>query len=810
MIEKKHRKQRQSFVCVPCKSKKVKCDKARPVCGRCLRESVTCFYDGESRLKAASIENVDILEELLSVSEDTRGRFTNGVESLERAMSESRELEVNLWNPHNMMISKSGSRFLEYPFGPLSMVQHDMFTRALCGSLHGTTLLQWHDSIKRGSSVGNHNQIDRSNSEIPIDYGALPFVERAILKYLEMKKEVSSNSTSAWGSNSKAEPENELLQEIEGLLSGLRDIDDILANFHENIYPVFPFIDYHSFRQNLSVVLIRSDRGLKLNTLSFHKRSNLRLLVLFLLIISLSINATLQFDGTSLAQDASTISSRLLALAERAGVRMDTSVCGDEDLLGCQLYLYLSKYLDPKDLSVITTPESLLELKVLQQKAFILGLHHPPLFFRRLLFDDNSRVLVSLRWKLWTGLHTLVSYVATPDGAVNGLDLDYMQLFLKEEEEDILPYFPESERHLYFLWRKRYRFCIMVNKLASYCSSVVSLSKVSTIIEESKLLHEYLLSTFPSEQMVNSFSMNSVREQTAKFEIIYANVVGYTCLMNAYEALALYFEGRCIRYLKNDGAKYQAFMLECVRLELKLFEFLSDYLSNNFCLKHDGPHGYVINKLLCATLIKIWVFQTSILLRLSFQLQRHSLMTDAPLATSFLKKESFLETLTKTFQRQMSCSIELAGKNLEQNYFCCFQATCMFRYIVHAVDATKLASMTTKFWRMIELGERIPQSIKNAVSMKWGLDTDRANEITESLSSPCPLTNNEEFLGLLADLVQKSSIGQKILNTGDSWDSGLDKFLETESKDVIKQFSELLSENSIFIDDPPFLSWPDQ
>lgn len=794
MICKKVRKQRKSHVCVPCKAKKLKCDKLRPTCSRCLQEKVACFYEDSKRPQQSPESGFSSEHPSLETPKST----VSSLIPFERNVGNF-EQEVRLWDPHDMLIVKGTTKSMHYPFASLSILQHDVYTRSLAASLHGTTLMEWHKKSKC-NGVGNAT----NTYDVQTETGPLPFIETAIKRYIEMD-------------NSEAtvvilDPKQgiELNNDVKRALSSIEDIELLLDNFHTKIYPTFPFVEFETLRHTLNAVLQEHEPNVTSKAQIFRRRSDMELLTQLILILHLSINAFLLTDNGRTMQTLNDTSKSLLSLGERLLLITDAAACQNEIAFSCLLYQYISKNLNPLDLSVIESPESLLELISLRQKSFALGLNHPPHTYKRLLLDKDHKIIMPLRWKLWVGLQFLTFQVAIPDGAVNKLDSEYMEAFLAGEMEvswfgSITQYLTNDvDRSLLSVWKKKYRLCMLTSRLVANCNPINGHPKLSRIVEDADYLKDYISSAFPPIQLVVSpISTGGFDDKVLVVETFIANVVGLGCLMNLYGALSLYFEKSCLRNPERHDSDYQRFLSEFMRSYLQLLELLTDYLSCALRLKPRDGTGYIINKLVIFTLTKVWLSQTSVLLRLSFrnrQLQRIKFYSPSALS----EDHSSMYQLKHNLQQQMKYSLDLATSVLENDYFSCFQAVCMFRYIAYAADVDRLASTTIRFWKMIEYGEEVPNFIKMAIAKKWGLEATDCHMIEEELSIPRPLASNTNLLQCLNSLSEMGNVMQKITKNGSPVNSEFERFFELDNNDLMKQFSENLLEQFIDYNDPTF------
>ena len=55
----------EQLACVTCRSRKLKCDRVSPICGRCIKAKIECIYPESRRKPTFKRRNVKELEERL-------------------------------------------------------------------------------------------------------------------------------------------------------------------------------------------------------------------------------------------------------------------------------------------------------------------------------------------------------------------------------------------------------------------------------------------------------------------------------------------------------------------------------------------------------------------------------------------------------------------------------------------------------------------------------------------------------------------------------------------------------------------------
>lgn len=228
-------------VCIPCKKHKVKCDKVKPVCGRCRRLNKLCQYNdliANSTLKksdASIVAENEVSSNRMSIKDDCNQAATGKITSLSTpfSLTENDTLSnssilptlmndnlvnahithtnatgydlnnllqlpdtiLNLWDISQLMVTCGSTNHLDAPYTLHAIIQYDPFTRLLCSALHGTILNDLQNrinlfSIRQDDSSSMTGNNDRHHGNVPSVndrnfLGPLPFIEKAMLQWIE-------------------------------------------------------------------------------------------------------------------------------------------------------------------------------------------------------------------------------------------------------------------------------------------------------------------------------------------------------------------------------------------------------------------------------------------------------------------------------------------------------------------------------------------------------------------------------------------------------------------------------------------------
>ncbi|CAI4702766.1 CPG_1a_G0043850.mRNA.1.CDS.1 [Saccharomyces cerevisiae] len=781
MEKKLMKKPRLTLVCVQCKKSKRKCDKLRPVCSRCQQALLECTYE------SAADRCVD------TVTESSKNHISQGLVnnkhitpyerdgyklSFDSSTKDLVNVPLCLWNVEDMLVILGSMTFMDYPFASHSLVEYDLYLRALCGSLHGMTLV---DLSSRLNGLPSQDSLKRVLSP-------LPFIEKVIQRRIEYSK-VNRVQPPALGmsydgcsieDDNLADVLQALVVEIEGLPTQKKDCDTLLKSFYQNIYPFHPFIDISSFENDLAILFVEdNNHNWKISTDGRDIRRKMETLSLLAIIMAITLkHSTLDVDILSMVKtSASETAKKLSLLCHRLLCLLDVFRYPNESTFSCLLYFYISEHLDPDSPESIMLPTKLLGLNHLTNLSMILGLQYDPCKYKRIRNPQHIR----RRRLLWLGVQSLRFQITLPEGNSDKTNNEYMEMFLADSEStksssnDFASAMDEFYVQFSDIAWEKYQFHVLLNKLISSYTSIVENPLLYMVLENIKRSEDFMLEHFPldliysplNDPTLNTvpFSKGSILNicDVKKTEVFMTNIVGRICIFNTLDVLSLYFEKKCIIHWEQYEKNYHYSTLRSFNVYLEVSGMISDYLDTRFGGNIPQQYEYIVNKQVCFTLIRIWLFQCRILLRLSYK-QETEMKRFSPNGTQAASNVTrILARLIQHIRNQMAYLIDLASKRLQQCYFGTFQAVEMFRYIVYVVDAGKLVSVTNEFWERNVDRSRIPQNIQQTIGLKWGLESKNSSAIKRKLTSAQTLESfNELLLGQMEGAVLGTSFGQKI------------------------------------------------
>ncbi|SCU97736.1 LANO_0E16820g1_1 [Lachancea nothofagi CBS 11611] len=760
MKNKSIRIHRPTLVCFECKKRKLKCDKQRPNCTRCRQNHLICFYGDNSTFnqddtessastEIASKRTPDNQEEV----EAANGRTGNQTSST--TSEQCSDVTFSLCSPKDMLVIRGSTTFLDYPFSLHSLVQHDQYTRALGGSLHGITLLD----------LSNHRsgQPDKETSQRL--HGPLPFLEKAIFKCMENSRLAGTQHSLTGFSLRSLEDEGSmialqaLVDELESLLVSKSESNDLLKKFYAEIFPFYAFMDISIFEDNLASLFVTDEANrLKINLSGNDLRRRIETLSLFLTIISMglksltsskSFNSSAKENHSLLAEQLSAFSYKLIEL-------LNVFHYTNEGGFTCLLYYFISRYINPKSPDIFPAHASFLNIKQLTGLAVTLGLQHDPSQYMRY---RDPRALASRR-ALWRGVQSLAFQIALPDGGSDTVNRENMQIFLRGLQgphafsEDVTSVTAQLRMSLCETSDDKYQFHLQLSKLISVCAPTSGITQLHKILVNINRSEEFMYQAFPLYKTSNALTDEDLNmlelergalvniELIKRTENLLCNLAGHLCILNVYDMLSLYFENNSNSDWDENDSRFRKLTLQSFVAYLNLSSVISDYLTGRLGDIRQS-YGYAVDQHVCFLLVRIWIYQCRFLLRLSY---KQSIMQQQfknaelnGIQEEDSKYNNLSDVLTrniKYLRNQMTTLIDLAENAYGDSYLSSYSAVSMFKYIVHIVDQGNLNIMTNAFWQLRLQGKYSPRSIIEEVYLKWGLDSENSRSILHKLKGP--------------------------------------------------------------------------
>ncbi|CDH12260.1 related to Regulator of drug sensitivity 1 [Zygosaccharomyces bailii ISA1307] len=813
------RRPRKRLVCVQCKATKRRCDKLRPICSRCRRSSLKCSYE-ENPQSSRVMTDVSPVKTFPINKADTQLTYSF---LLGRRMDlqDVRIDPLKIWNPEERLIVIGCTTFLDYPFSAHSLIQCDHYSRALSGSLHGMTLLDL-------SNHFNRIPVDGTTPRFP---GPLSFIEKAIIKsvkHSEMNRFQPPipgvfYDPCAVDDDSTRDALKIVLAEIEDASMPRKDCAMLLKRFYQKIYPCYPFIDIEHFENDIMKLYGESDEDhWKIKPNSKDVRKQMETLSLLTIFSSISLkNSTLDENQLSSTKaNATEAASRLSNLCHKLLCLLDVFRYPSENTFACLLYFYINGFLDPEDPDVMPTPARLLTLRHLTSLAITLGLQYEPSNYKRIT-DPH---VINLRRKLWLGIQSLRFQFILTEGDSDITNQKYMENFLlvTKNSGDLFNngacFTVEHNSRNLNISRHKYQFHRLLFKLVSSCAPIVGEVQLNRVLENVKRSEEYIFEHFPISNIIENCEEPAYKtltfsgdtkfdiEGVGKAEVFSMNIIGYTCFLNVWNVLGLYFEKECLVDWEKYEETYHFFMAKSFAVYLELAGMIFDYLDNKFQNSIPREFEYILDKPVCFALLRIWMYQCHILLRLSYKKemqQKH--LESKTIAQDKSEKEktnALISKLLVCVRNQMSILLELANVKLSGKYSCAFKTIPMFRYILYVTDLGQLTSVTNEFWKRATEEKKVPQYIEQNIFLKWGLNAKSGNSILQFLTNGQTLGSfNGTLLSEIEKLVSSSSFGN--ISENATSEDHLEEFLNGNEDNILSQllqnnvdiFWELLGED---------------
>ncbi|CCK72865.1 Rds1p KNAG_0M00120 [Huiozyma naganishii CBS 8797] len=791
MAGKSQKSKRTVSVCIPCKSQKLRCNKARPICSRCQRLGKHCHYGAHTQILTPAEELLDngtisltnTSSQLPSFYLTPRpsdgtvlSRSSEKLTDKAHVIQSSPDLEIyedlQLWDPNNVIVTYGSTTFFELPFAAHSIIQYDPFTRLLCGSLHGTTLYDLQSRLNK-ISVDPNTPANPGSELLREELGPLSFLEKSIMKWVNMTTENATNQLPFQIFNNGHTIEDTMhptllatvqviVREINILLLSKSEIDHYLRHFYENVYPFYPFFEIPLFEKQLKDILHdRPGDSYEINVYDQNIRIKLQTLVFFLIVLSISLRcSTIDPDDSKMTEtNCNDIARQLILYSQKILSLLDGFRVTNESIMCCNMYLFLADILNPENRMPYPSHDELLALNCINELGTTLGVFNDPSVFLRYRNDPNYDTSKdSLKRKVWIGIQLLKMQHSTADGGNNVIDVKHMETFLNTNK-DSLPVFTTrfkgasyADSRIFAIQEDLYKFHLVMQRLMKSCSPLNDHQRLTDIKKNMVEFMEFLESRFSLDDLKNcekgsdeikekdwrnaSININAV----ANFWLFTANIMGRSCLLNINTMLFIHFEKLCAREPEKYQSYYHHYLLQTLTNYLTLLELIVGYLNGGFDLYLLFSHRFCFNKTVIFTILKLWVTQMRLALRFSYKKLSRSSHT-GPLNLNDSAVDDSLVQCIDTLKTHLKLTVDLMANSLQDSYIGAFQALQMARYLVYLLDTDSLAYSTTRFWNKIFHMTDIPERIVEKVNSKWGVGPNSTDFIKHYLMNPEVLKN---------------------------------------------------------------------
>lgn len=700
----------------------------------------------------------------------------------------SDDMILTLWHPRDTMVSYGTTTFVEPPFGVHTVVQGNPFSRAFAGALHGTALFELQDSVKlndEGKLVPRDNESkenDTTNNnntktfeDKKNDISILVFLQNSIKTVMKMEKKSYENTPpmnfiySSYDINSNVDPINipiisTLLNEIEILLMDRETIDNLLKTFYQDIYPIFPLFEIGEFEKELKNVFDYSiPNRLRIQIGDTNVRKKLEVLTLFLTIITISLKYSYaqpenqimnSEDSIKSAHQLSLFSHQLLYLLNVFKYTNELSLC-------CLLYFYISEYLNPESLKHHCNNETMLSIKCLYQLALTLGLYNEPNKYDRLVASNGiSNSKLNFRKKLWLCLQMIILQTSLSEGDLSGNEHLFLNLFDENSrdsddlfEDNNTPGFDSTLSQILIDQYKFHFTTVNLIRSLNFFNGNASLANIMEKVTEisDQLTHDFPLSKLQAAKPGGFLNNNETSWKGAVFNahhlqsvtILRMNIIGQTTLLNVYQKLMFHFEELCKDdWIKYSG-EYHTFFLKMIKSYCTLMTTLTDYLQGKYLPHIPCNYFFAMNKLICHTVTKLWLFQSCILVKISYKIlhikQKGSSVENGNYAPD--DDVEMLDILT-TFKSMITANMQKLTnleKKIGDKYISISVASSLFKFVGYLAKNDILTNYTNRFWSNGFPNKSIPVSVQRKISLKWGLNIKYSHKVLDSLNNPISL-----------------------------------------------------------------------
>ncbi|CAI4045581.1 hypothetical protein SKDZ_12G0080 [Saccharomyces kudriavzevii ZP591] len=806
------KKAKPSFVCLRCKQRKTKCDKLWPTCSKCKSSSSVCTYEIEPGRTNISPPTTNSAHGGLksitpsSISTSDSSTFTPYASATDWEM---KNFALRLWNAHEKLVVMNNTTIVDSPFAFHSILQQDLFSKALTTCIHGKILIDVERHRENASIDGEKKEMN-----LPIsDIGPLFFIDKAALIFCDGTSKLSKLSPPVdflynTYDYEQAYPEERndkisidiLLQELSQYLLNKHEVDTLLTEFYKAIYPMYPFLEISLFEGNMKEFLQPNNfNGYSIVLNDKKSRRNLETITLLTIILALS-HRSLTLRNDILFEESSQVKANKLSLiAHKLISLMNVFTYTNEHTFCCLLYFFILRCLNPDQIDMYPSHSDLLNLKFLNEVAIKLGLNEEPFQYTRYIIEeDDYPRLFNLRRKLWLGVQFLKFQMSTPEGDSDILSLEYLRSFIKIDES--LPELFEKnytstnnlDLSLMAISEDIYHFHLSLQELLTSCAPINGSSYLKEILNNIDRAKNFLNQKFPillnspKEPKLKSLHINvpSLFANGELFDLrtfeenetFMTNVIGYTSTMNVHHSLALYFEKKCFENPSEYEKYYHHFTFTAMQDYLTLLKLVSEYFNGSLAHLRE-PFGFVTQKVVWCSILRLLIFQATLLVKLSFKKStcgRPAVFTGMEDDRN-TKIIQVIDGLIKLMSYHMKLLIEIITSNLEKHYVGSFISVTIFRYIIYLVDTDELSSLIVDYWKSSANVNEKYRKIHKIVGLKWGLSRSKSFSIASKLNNPLVLGSlNLEILKMLEKLVSDQEFSRNFSGDVNPLQNGVD------------------------------------
>ncbi|AAS52323.1 ADR404Cp [Eremothecium gossypii ATCC 10895] len=454
-------KRKLSYVCIPCRKCKTKCDKLKPTCSRCAELGLYCGYDIEKQLTEDPSDKIQKLEglerELEYWKEKTRELELLEARGIRRDSAKLRtvvniasgisgndfetevdELSFNCyvnnvfrvepertWFKGRRLAFLLANRMLDRYMTPLfddilqevdaaiardksvnplspdeESVQYAVLERELFVE---SQLPDYMPSIRHFIECLRKNQEKQEVTRTGLLYAiALNSMDSVCIEDINLQQRYSTNL-------------QEILEQCEKVLPSYEAIEFYKVNFYKHVYPLVPVLEIPILEECLAEILEEGPNGrVRLMFGKYrlrHKLINLAILLVMLIISQQNVAGASAETTSMLQRPENQLSKELVFLSQMCVAHLDVTHQPEEQHMTCLLLLWYVSVLDPEFRSeTLLQEEADALLSLILNMGMELGLGRDPeeyYQFRDMLVHKS---LINYRRKLGICIMPLVLY----------------------------------------------------------------------------------------------------------------------------------------------------------------------------------------------------------------------------------------------------------------------------------------------------------------------------------------------------------------------------------------------------------------
>lgn len=797
---KSARKVRKMLVCLPCRRRKLKCDKERPVCTRCRQSNQDCLYaigDGSELsptepkgatnstestkpLQSFGLDNLPSVD-IFDKCPVTPGDSYSSHSDIFARYDSLPNITIRLWDRRYPLVYHNSVTYMDTPLAEHALMQMDPLMNSLAVMFHGSCCADFSKLRNLQTAINVPLQDDyKFTYPLSDELNPLCFIEGAISKvvkqaerrnkfmipldFVYVPRSLDNNMNPKVMGALKT-----LTAEIEVLLTETGNLSNLLRIFYEDIYPFYAFMDIDDFENDVGILLAKNNfRCFNIDLLHEDIRHRIETLTLLLIVLTMSLRRVAIEPSNCHIPNAAEVATHMEYLSQKLLGILNGLKLTNERVFCCMLYALVSDYLDPDSEEILYSHSSQLRLKCLTNLAITLGLHINPSKVKRFHreFGPNPKI-VNFRRKLWVGLQMFRLQVVYAAGDCNRSDLENLENFYNGYSNMIDMFrdppilIDDAHEQLLQNFDSKYKLSLYLNTLMVSLMPADGNINLFEVLQNLKRAKDFVDSNFPLSKLGFEMALSSGRKKEMKThrnatidlervlntEILLINMIAKNCFTSVYYTLTMYFEKECSKDWKTYEKYYHIFFVDLTR-SFRELKFITHFNDHKYAGYIPAKYNFVINKLTIFTSTKVWIMMICILLKFSYYLKDKKLQDPQRwnIQASINEEDESCIQVEGEVGKFFCCYnklkhglkefIDSFSVNLSNTYMNAFCCVSILKYVVTLLDQDKVYEFSRHFYERAFIKKDISSDLLKDLNMKWGLDMSNPVLMKEYFLNP--------------------------------------------------------------------------